>query len=277
MGKHDGFSSSKGNAIDTVYRGGRPKGLPRYGGRPKGYVVPDRWWSVPRAWDGETCFILAGGPSLRNREFQCLDAVRGRARCIAINSSYQLAPWADVLYWSDMAWWRAWQGDVVENFTGYTVTIDHPKLSWAKSLHDLGQVGLSADPTGIYRGNNSGYAAINLAYLFGVKRICLLGYDMRAVDGRTHWHRGHEWLRETPDQADRKLVNGFLPLFQYLVKPLQEAGVEVYNCTPGSMLHCWQFRPWGWCLRQAIQEREAKSGASSQNEPLRWIPATVGL
>lgn len=252
-----------------------PLGHPRWGGKQLGHAAPERWWSVPRSWAGETCFILAGGPSLR--QMTSVDVLRGRARVIVVNDSYQLAPWADVLYWADMKWWRAHQGDVIDNFAGLTVSVDQPRLSWVKSLHDLGQLGLSHDPTGIYRGNNSGYAAISLAYLFGVKRICLLGYDMRTVDGKTHWHRGHSWNPETIAKADRKLSESFIPTFEYLRDPLAKTGVEVWNCTPGSALHTWPFRPFGWCLRQAVQDADAKMTLRGTESDRLGLVATVTL
>jgi len=34
---------------------------------------------------------------------------------------------------------------------------------------------------------------VNLAVQLGAARILLLGYDMRAVDGKTHWFGEHPW------------------------------------------------------------------------------------
>ena len=55
------------------------------------------YWSIPPEWTGETAFLLGGGPSLKGFNAECL---RGR-RVIAINNSWELAPWADVLYFCD--------------------------------------------------------------------------------------------------------------------------------------------------------------------------------
>lgn len=41
-------------------------------------------WRVPRAWDGETCFILGGGASLAGFEAARL---RGRGRVVALNNA----------------------------------------------------------------------------------------------------------------------------------------------------------------------------------------------
>ena len=45
--------------------------------------------------------IIASGPSLTKED---VDAVRG-LNVIVINTSYWLAPWADILYACDGHWW----------------------------------------------------------------------------------------------------------------------------------------------------------------------------
>jgi hypothetical protein len=52
-------------------------------------------------WAGETAVLVASGPSLCPSD---VDRVRGRARVIAVNDGYRLAPWADVLYACDRRW-----------------------------------------------------------------------------------------------------------------------------------------------------------------------------
>ena len=60
--------------------------------------------------------------------------------CIAVNNSWQLATWADVLYSCDMAWWKlvkgapeftklkiSYDGSVRQHFPGVTkIDIPHP-------------------------------------------------------------------------------------------------------------------------------------------------------
>lgn len=58
------------------------------------------YWSVPRRWQGQTCYILGCGPSLRG--FDVFNLF-GWGRIIAINDSFRLAPWASVLYECDAA------------------------------------------------------------------------------------------------------------------------------------------------------------------------------
>ena len=215
-------------------------------------------WQVPKTWQGETAVILAGGPSLKGFDTSALRlrqpcgcVVHGRTipRVICINDSWRLAPRADVFYYCDRQWFDSqtainpYSLDGTLSFheaiyRGFWVCgnglwyADHPQVH---GLRFSGQSGLSDDPAALRHGSNSGYAAINLAYLFGAKRIVLLGYDMHVEpSGRTHWHD-----QPRADGFAGIIKDSFLPCFDSLVEPLKAAGVEVLNATPGSALTCW--------------------------------------
>lgn len=191
---------------------------------------------APKQYAGETVVCLGGGPSLTQAD---VDRCRGRARVIAVNDAYRLAPWAEVLYGCDTRWWR-WQ-DGAPAFAGQKWSLDGP--NWATlqnrftdiALIGRGQTtGLSLDPGEICTGSNSGYQAINLAVLFGARRIVLLGYDLQATDGLTHWFGSHpEPYHEPPPFAL------YLQHFPTLVAPLQAAGVELINATRETALTCF--------------------------------------
>jgi hypothetical protein len=189
------------------------------------------FWSVPRIWGGETAFLVAGGPSLQHID---LAALAGR-NVVAVNDSYLLCPWAPVLYFCDRRWfdWHEKRSEF-RAFRGIKVTLDEDVLRRRddiRGVKNTGTTGLERQPWGVRTGRNSGYQAINLAVHFGARRIVLLGYDMRVVDGRTHWHHGH------PVEARPTLYEScMLPNFPTLVEPLAELGVEVVNATPGSAL-----------------------------------------
>lgn len=200
---------------------------------------PTRYWSVPREWPGETVFILAGGPSLRDFDAEVL---RGAGRIITINNSYLLCPWADVLYGCDASWWRTHATRIAETFHGkYRISIGTSENGVLRLRHG-GLRGLNTDPTALAHGTNSGFQAINLAANFGAARIILLGYDMHCKGG-THWHPGHGAYDADSARFERKLQNDMLPEFQSLVEPLRSRGVEVINSTPNSALKCWPYLP----------------------------------
>lgn len=179
---------------------------------------------APRIWPGETVVCLGTGPSLTRDD---VESCRCRARVIAVNDAYRLAPWADCLYAADAKWWRWHKG--VSDFAGlkYSIEPHRPEKAGTVVLKNLGDVGLSLDPSGLCTGKNSGYQAINLAVHFGARRILLLGYDFRGA----HFFGAH---------PDGSLLNtSCLPLFDTLVKPLAAIGVSVTNCTPRSGVTCF--------------------------------------
>lgn len=79
----------------------------------------------------------------------------------------------------------------------------------------------------LHTGGNSGYQAVNLAYLLGASRICLLGYDMQPTGGKTHWHGDHKKLSNPTPGSYKRWRQHFTRLHQDLVAE----GVELINCT----------------------------------------------
>ena len=186
-------------------------------------------WAASRLWPGETVVCLGGGPSLTAHQ---VAAARWQARIIAINDSYRLAPWADVLYACDARWWD-WH-DGAPSFAGLKVSQDaklsetHPDV---RLLAPTGIDGFDPHPGNIRTGKNGGYQAIHLAAHMGAAKIVLLGYDMQPTGGRTHWHEGHP-VRTRPEVYGETM----LPRFATLAAPLAKLGVRVVNATPGSAL-----------------------------------------
>jgi hypothetical protein len=175
--------------------------------------------SVPRIWPNSTIACLATGPSLTQAD---VDYVRGKVDVvIAVNDAYTLAPWADVFYAADGKWW-GWHYKAVKQLSGLKYSIDARSGQYpgVQVLRNLGEDGLSDDPTGVRTGKNSGYQAVNLAVLFGANRIILLGYDMQ----------GGHFFGKHPDKSGPP----FLLLHRKwptIVEPLKQAGVTVVNCT----------------------------------------------
>ncbi len=197
--------------------------------------------TVPRSWVGETAVCLAGGPSLTQAD---VDACRGRARVIAVNDAYRLAPWADVLYACDYQWWR-WH-DGVPSFTGpkYAIDARARKYPGVHLLQNTGTDGIESSPSGLRTGRNSGYQAINLAIHFGVRRILLLGYDLQRTGGRSHWFGDHPHGQPS--------LGLFIPAFVALSKTLRDLGVEIINCSRETALTCFPRQPIEVALSTAV-------------------------
>lgn len=103
-------------------------------------------------------------------------------------------------------------------------------LSW---VFGKSKSGLGRDC--VHFGGNSGYQAINLAYLWGATRIVLLGFDCKPVAGKDHWFGQHP-KGLTQIQPYELWMNNF-PL---LARELADEGVEVINCSPDTALKCFK-------------------------------------
>lgn len=184
-----------------------------------------------RRWAGMTCVCIASGPSLSDDQLEAVRDAHGRydVRVIAVSDNYRRAPWADVIYAGDLRWWQL-HGDAARATGAELWTQD-----WAASQLGVNRApGANGEGLGRYQvntGGNSGYQAINLAYLWGCRRILLIGYDMQATGGRKHWFGDH------PRQLiQEQLFDEWLHRFKQLAVDLQGAGVTVLNCTAETAL-----------------------------------------
>lgn len=167
-----------------------------------------------------TFIICASGQSLTQAD---VDYCKGKGTVIVINNTYIKAPWADVLYSCDKPWWQEYP-EAME-FKGRKISIEFDQVEQIKALDKPG-LGLKQ----IHTGGNSGYQAINWAFLQGAKKIILLGFDMHG----THWHGKHvRGLNKV--QPFEKWINAF----NRLAKDFEKTDVEVINCTPGTVLNCF--------------------------------------
>ena len=174
-----------------------------------------------------------------------LASLLARRRVIAVNNAWRQLPKADILWFCDQKWWgwygkeviAGFQGDVVATNSTNTLLLNNEGKGWVKALDTDRNIWLSSRPTILAHGTNSGYQAINLAFLKGVSKIVLLGFDMNTVGG-THWHEVHPG--QDPVAFDLHLTEVMLPQFTYLAYALTFNAVEVINANPKSSIECWQ-------------------------------------
>lgn len=186
------------------------------------------FWTVPEIWPSGTCYILGGGPSLSKVP---LSRLHDR-RVIAVNNAYLLGDWIDVMFYGDCRWLNWHQKRLLE-FPGLKVTAceSHKNRPGIRATRRLNSPhGITKDRNRLCWNLSSGACAINLAFHFGVKKIVLLGFDMRVVENKSNWHKDHE-LGKNKDPYER-----FLKPFPNIARDLERFGVECINATPGSAL-----------------------------------------
>lgn len=169
---------------------------------------------------------------------------------LAVNDAYRLLPWAEVLYACDAAWWDVQYAhgpyiQSIQSFAGERWS-SHDKARNQKLAHaqryrlrlvaGREAEGFSFDPSVIHYGGNSGYQALNLALLMGAKRVILVGFDMRMVNGQRHFFGKHPAkLRNVGNYQH------FIAKFAKAARRLPK-GVEIINATPGSALNCFPYQ-----------------------------------
>lgn len=178
----------------------------------------------------QTAVIIASGKSLTKED---VEYCKGKASVYCVNNTYELAPWADVLYACDLEWWDHYK----PNFSGEKWSLNPDACAKYKLNY------IEYDPSLIFgikkiigSGGNSGFQALNLAYLHGYKRALLLGFDYMN-SGQHYFGRHPNELDKSPDM--RRWVEHMRK-----AKPIMDSvGFEVINCTRHSAIDCFPLMP----------------------------------
>lgn len=144
-----------------------------------------------------------------------------------------------MLYACDETWWIYHFPRLATLFLGELWTISEGArerfdLRWIYGS-DQGS-GLAPDKSMIHTGKNSGTQAIGLAHVFGASRIILLGFDMHATGGRSHWHGDHP----------RGLANGsqgryaaWIRGLELLAEDAKRTNLSIINASRQTALRCF--------------------------------------
>jgi hypothetical protein len=196
-------------------------------------------------WPGATVVCIASGPTLSKADCERVRSWRSAAasgperRVIVINTSFRLAPFADVLYACDSRWWRSYLEEAratcgaIEFWTQSEGVTPVEQGAGVRVVNSLRGPGLSKKKGVIHQGGNSGYQAVGLAHQAGAAKIVLLGYDMHDRGG-AHWHGPHP-----SGLAARSNFRRWIHDFKQLAADLESAGVEVFNASSTSDLDCF--------------------------------------
>jgi len=193
-------------------------------------VLPDG------SWKGSSCMVIGGGPSLEHFNWSLL---RGW-RTIGVNRVYEkhdptiifsmdkrFFNWAvtEAKYGKEakkkfmeskaIKVWRWTPGRV---FPSYIHIVEDFK-NYSRAYYAISP----SLKLGIGHGNNSGYAATNIAVCLGANPIYLLGFDLKVTDGKKHWHDGH------PKSQPDKVLDNFRVSFERAKPKLSKMGVKVIN------------------------------------------------
>ena len=199
-------------------------------------------------WAARPAVVIASGPSLSDEQLEIVERAHmaERVHAIAVNNTCERAPWADVAYFGDYTSIKHYRGankgskqQDLASCCAEWWTISKPAAERWKLNHVASDNRPGFGVNRVSMNANSGAQAINLAMLFGARRILLLGFDMRDIGGRAHWFGQHpkEWL------VDVQLYSEWIHKLTIAAPQAKARGVEILNCTPGSALQCFDAKP----------------------------------
>lgn len=204
--------------------------------------------------NNQDCFLLGGGPSLKNFDFKRLDG----KFTIGVNKIFKVFQ-PDIIYCMDRKFYNymhlpadrrlpedsnilgEWlSSNSIRTFLSPSIGPKKNERFFKENVEVIPRLSnkcISFDVSkGIYPGNNSGFGALMLAIALGFKKIYLLGYDLRINNKETHFHKGYP--NQTIDTQQRHL-NNFKRTFDFFAPKIKEAGITVINITPESALTCF--------------------------------------
>jgi hypothetical protein len=198
---------------------------------------------IPRDWVGEVAYVVGGGTSVQLADVQSLQE-RGK-NVIAVNSSYRIALFADILYFADERWWTreiTLEDHKLREFLGQVWTVSRiskdiqdVKLKRLRRVKPEVQ-GLALSPDTVTMEWTSVQSAINIAMHKGADRVVVLGLDNQPSPSdpqRFHHHAEYPWPHRL-STWQYKYDN-----LAHAVPVLEQQGVKVFNASPISTIDFW--------------------------------------
>jgi len=178
---------------------------------------------------------IGAGPSLKKEDVAACE-IAGFSLMV-VNSSFQFACYPEYHYAADTRWWQR----------NYAFTqMSSRKFSIQHNSRDQGHPGIRQMERGrtedfsdswptLATGKNSGFQAINLAYLLGFRCVVLLGYDLGfGSNGEKHCHPDH------PDYNPLDVtIAEWIRIFDKAAPIMQGLGLSVINATRNTTLECF--------------------------------------
>lgn len=189
-------------------------------------------------WKDEIAVVVASGPSAKR---QPLKLLKGKAKVLAIKKSFELVPFADVVYGCDGPWWKSVLG--LQTFGGLKLAYDtsvvdagwgiqrvkiEDKTSDEVLFKEIGSVGA---------GGNSGFQALNLVMQFGAKRIILVGIDCSGTNGGEHWYGRNNWGMASNPTEDN--YRRWRKVFAGAAKTAAERGIQIITTSDLTEMKCF--------------------------------------
>lgn len=179
-------------------------------------------------FEGRTAIVIASGPTAQKTWGE---RCAGDCPVLAVSDGFKLASEAQIIYAHDMAWW-ANRPEARKHgalcLSGGDVPFDDV-IPLQKTGNDDG----FDERLGFMRlGPNSGHLGVHLAFQLGANTAVLVGFDMRKINGRSHYfgeHKGPLWMLSNYELWVKR--------FRTFARTMAEKHDRtILNATPGSAL-----------------------------------------
>lgn len=218
------------------------------------------WSFIPRIMNGGKVFIVGGGPSAKNFDWNLLSG----KFVIGCNASAFLLPQGLVKWavFGDKMFLRNFRpqlrsfvdgGGILVNAVGRSLDETNHWMLNVKRLNGRKSWGLSDDRYILRWNRSTGACAIDLARLLGASEVVLIGFDM-CSDGKSHnWHdayspyyvkrtndNGNTWMPKPDEQLYSSRMIG---AFNDIQRDAEETGMKIWNTNPDSRIKVFPFKP----------------------------------
>ncbi len=191
-------------------------------------------------WVARPAVVIASGPSLTAEDCELVRLARAAdlVRVVSVSNAWkQTALWADQFFAADQRYWKAYAGKMM--LAGVSKDRMVTCCNVSASIHHIARVRAANRPSiGTYQlhtGGNSGFMGLNLAFLYGSRRIILLGLDCQpGPKGERHFDGDH------PSPLVQVMpFKEWVHRFERAAPDLKKHGATVINCTRSSALTCF--------------------------------------
>jgi len=188
--------------------------------------------------------IIGTGPSLTIEQVNLVK----KYKTFGVNRAYQFD--VDVMLACNFDFWDYYWSDIKKyKCHKWTPRIESARKYSINYIEEIWEPGLSTDKNYIHAHHGSGPQILNLALHYGVKKMALIGWDMRypgkvndsQYAGNRHYFGEYpNKLQHWPRTGSDGEMTGLIKEVE-TIKP-EDYGIEIINCTKNSALKCYPYQ-----------------------------------
>lgn len=191
---------------------------------------------VPLKYPNKKFILAATGPSLTEEVIETIRPYKDSFVILGINDAYKAIDFLDEHYACDQKWWNLHGKEFRQMYPDLSAWTGHAKkaaeefgLNYVNGKHAND---FSIQSNLIHYGSNSGYQALNLAFLMGGAKFLLVGYNMQPVGDKKHFFGDHP-----PGLNSNSPYASFVKNFNTIRPEIRKL---VINCTTNTALTCFE-------------------------------------